>query len=173
MSTTLDKPNRYAATCVRCRGRIPAQQGLLARTDDGKWAADHIGECPDKPTVALAPVEMANRDGIYRHPDGTIYKVQQARQGSGRLYAKRLVITTCPDPACGHPTTTQPDGSHAHGHFVYAAGAIGTLQAAWRLEADAAAAFGQLYGICAMCGADLTDEKSIARGIGPRCAERF
>lgn len=156
---TLNRPNTYAAKCVRCGGRVAAEEGLLARTDTG-WAADHLGDCPEKPLTVIAPVEQINRDGIYRHPDGTIYKVQQARQGSGRLYAKRLVLDE------------QPDGSHK-GRFVYAAGAVHNLRPGWRLTLEAAAAFGRLYGVCAACAADLTDETSIARGLGPICAGKF
>lgn len=173
MPTTLSRPNRYPATCVRCRGNIPAGEGLLVRLDDGSWGADHPDQCPDKPVIAATPVQRADRDGIYRTTDGTIYKVQQARQGSGRLYAKRLTPTTCRDRHCGHPTTTQPDGTHVHGHFTYEAGAIHRLTADQRLTADTAATFGKLYGFCVACGADLTDETSIALGIGPVCRKKW
>ena len=172
MTTTLARTNRYAARCVRCGANVPAEQGLLARTDDGKWAADHPADCPTKPVTVAVPVARVTSDGIYRTPDGTVYKVQEARQGNGRLYAKRLELSTC-GGGCGHPTTVQPDGTHAHGHFEYAAGAIHQLTAAMKLDKDAAAAFGRLYGVCVRCGADLTDETSIAAGLGPVCAGRF
>lgn len=173
MTTTLSRPNRYAATCIRCRGHVPAGKGLLARTDTGTWAADHDGDCPDKPMAIATPVKLVDRDGIYLADDGTIYKVVQARQGSGRLYAKRLRMTACEDRNCGHPTAVGVDGQHRHGHFEYAAGAIHGLRDDQRLERDAAASFGKLYGCCMACGADLTDETSIARGIGPICASKW
>ncbi len=37
----------------------------------------------------------------------------------------------------------------------------------------AAVAYGKAYGICACCGRTLTNPESIARGIGPICADRF
>ena len=37
----------------------------------------------------------------------------------------------------------------------------------------AAVAFGQKFGACSICGRELTDADSIARGIGPICAERM
>lgn len=37
----------------------------------------------------------------------------------------------------------------------------------------AAIAFGKKWGKCSVCARDLSDEKSIARGIGPICAERM
>lgn len=163
MSTTLDRPNRYAATCVRCGGRVPAEAGQLARTDTGAWAADHIGECPPKPMSIAAPQPstLVDEDGIYRTDDGTIYKaVRAVVEGSGRLYAKRLILTE------------QPDGTNK-GRFTYAPGAIHTLRADQKLTLEEAAAFGRLYSTCVMCGSPLTDEDSIARGIGPICAGRF
>ncbi len=33
--------------------------------------------------------------------------------------------------------------------------------------------FGKLYGVCCRCAADLTDEDSIARGMGPVCAGKM
>ena len=36
-----------------------------------------------------------------------------------------------------------------------------------------AIAYGKKFGRCAVCNRELTDEDSIARGIGPRCAERM
>lgn len=37
------------------------------------------------------------------------------------------------------------------------------------LTPEKAAEFGKHYGVCANCGKDLTDEKSVERGIGPVC----
>lgn len=176
MSRTLTTPNRYPAACIRCRGRIPAGEGLLARDDNDRWAADHIGECPPKPMniATPQPVAKVQQDGIYRTADGTIYKVQIAKQGSGNLYAKRLDVTECASgPHCPHPTITDENGTHFHGHFTYAAGAIHTLRADQRLNDTDARAFGKLYGICCACGADLTDETSIANGIGPICGRKY
>jgi hypothetical protein len=39
--------------------------------------------------------------------------------------------------------------------------------------AKAAAAYGKETGCCACCGRELTDPESIARSIGPVCAERY
>lgn len=175
MAQTLARPNRYPANCIRCNARIPAGDGLLARTDDGSWAADHPEDCPPKATPAQPVViARASEDGIYRTADGTIYKVQIAKRGSGHLYAKRLTVSPCADgAACGHPTVVQPNGTHMHGHFDYAPGVIHTLRADQKLPHDQAARYGQMYGICCACGADLTDENSIKRGIGPVCAKYF
>ena len=38
---------------------------------------------------------------------------------------------------------------------------------------QAAIAYGQKFGSCAVCGRELTDGDSISRGIGPICAEKY
>lgn len=83
--------------------------------------------------------------------DGEIYKVQRAVHGSGNLYAKHLT----------------PSG------FEYAAGVVRRLAGARPLTIEEAKAYGALYGTCAVCGRTLTDEDSIAAGIGPVCASKF
>jgi hypothetical protein len=170
VTQTLARPNRYPAACIRCNGRVEAGAGLLARTDDGKWAADHPADCPPKPMAVAQPVARVQHDGIYQTADGTIYKVQIAKQGSGNLYAKRLVITP---NACGGCERCDGEGTCAKGTFQYAAGAIHTLRADERMSEADARAFGALYGICCACGADLTDERSIAAGIGPICGAKY
>lgn len=83
---------------------------------------------------------------------GTTYKVQVAKNGSGRRYAKAL---------------EQHDGRWI---FVYAPGVIRDLSEATCMSAEEAAQFGALYGVCCNCARDLTDERSIAAGYGPVCA---
>lgn len=100
---------------------------------------------------ASAPLEV----GIYR-VEHAIFKVQKSRE-TGNLYAKRLVI---------------PQRAGLKATFVYAAGAIRTLTVADRLTVEQAKALGHQYGICVVCGAELSDPKSVAAGIGPVCAKR-
>lgn len=98
-------------------------------------------------------------DGMYQTPDGTIYRVQLAKQGSGKLYAKRLAVTA------------KSDGSHI-GSFVYAPGAVYLLEPEDKMTMEQAKSFGKLYNVCCVCAAALTDEVSIAEGIGPVCGGR-
>lgn len=92
--------------------------------------------------------------GLYRADDGTVYKVQAARQ-SGHLYAKRLVVI-----------------EHGQASFEFEQGAIRKLRPEQRMTVEQAAAFGHQFGVCAVCGATLTDPVSVERGIGPICASR-
>jgi hypothetical protein len=172
MITTLERPNRYAGPCAYCGVRIAERKGILARTDGGAYTVVHDGPCPTA-TAPAEPVARPTQDGIYRTEDGTIYKVLIAKRGSGHLYAKRLEATDCTRPGCERRVTLAKlrgdDGAHRHGHFVYAAGMIHQLRAEQRLSEHDARVYGRLYAICVACGADLTDETSIARGIGPIC----
>jgi hypothetical protein len=91
-------------------------------------------------------------EGMYQMPDGMIAKVQRAVHGSHNLYAKALNTDT--------------------GSFDYVPGLIRRLSADQRMTVEEAKAFGLLYGRCIVCGRTLTDEKSIADGIGPICAAK-
>lgn len=86
-------------------------------------------------------------EGMYVH-DGRIYKVQHAVHGSGRLYAKELTESG----------------------FEFAKGMVYKLSPEEKMTLEQAAEYGRLYGVCCVCGATLTDEDSIAAGIGPVCA---
>jgi hypothetical protein len=94
--------------------------------------------------------------GMYRTSDGRIFKVQKAVHGSGRMYAKELV-------------------THGHGdaEFVYARGIVHTLDASQKLSLEDAKKYGALYGSCIVCARTLTNEESIAAGIGPVCGGRL
>ena len=93
-------------------------------------------------------------EGIHRLGDA-IFKVQVAVHGSGRKYAKRLIV------------------GESEGSWAYEAGAVNLLTEDTLMSLEEAQEFGALYGFCVRCGATLTDEESIARGIGPVCATRF
>lgn len=135
--------------------RVRADLPILSR--DASGLIDALMAAPRKqaPRPSAAPAGGAvTQDGMYRTPDGEIYKVQVAVHGSGNLYAKLLVV----------------DEAAKSGTFEYAAGAIRKLRPEWRMTLEQAVEFGRLYGFCVKCGATLTDEGSIERGIGPICA---
>lgn len=126
---------------------------------------DILTQCPRKAPVAasttsrtqVAPRTYAPREelaaGIYQV--GTkIYKVQRAVHGSGKMTCKLLIVDGGGWEYQGLAT-----------RFIPAGVAPMTLEQAKE--------FGRLYGICCHCGATLTDEESIAAGIGPVCAKRF
>lgn len=157
------KTNRYAGDCVRCGRNVPAETGELSKSN-GSWIVSHFPECPEAPadepkTETKPTVEEIDEDGLYVL-DETIYKVQIAKQGSGRLYAKRLEVRKV--------------GDRYESEWIYEGRKpLRKLRPENRMTEAQAAAFGQLYGICGVCGRDLTDETSIELGIGPICRQRF
>jgi hypothetical protein len=102
--------------------------------------------------VAGRPVasDRVTEVGMYQLSSGAIYRVQRSRE-SGNLYAKALNVL---------------------GGFDYEQGAMGKLSASDKMTLEQAQAFGMETGLCCVCGAFLTDAKSVARGIGPVCAGR-
>lgn len=103
--------------------------------------------------TARASVSVVTEVGMYRTSDGDVFRVKQSK--SGNLYAMRF------DP-------TAPKSER----FVYEAGSIFRISASDRMTLAEASAIGAQCGICVVCGAELSDPKSIERGIGPVCAKR-
>lgn len=120
-----------------------------------RWASEEDRPVPTPGMVAAdRPSRGPAPEGWYRR-DGDIFKVQKAVHGSGQLYAKRLTVV---------------DGK---GVWEYAKGMVWQLSVDDALTVEEAEAFGKLYGVCGVCGKVLTDEQSIARGIGPVCLARL
>jgi chromosome segregation ATPase len=98
-------------------------------------------------------LNAVTEEGMYEK-DGTIYRVVASKE-SGRWYAKQLSVD-----------------SYNKARFEYAAGAIYNLRSTDRMTVEEVASFGLRIGSCAVCARTLTDEQSIAAGIGPVCAKR-
>lgn len=131
---------------------------LLAQVQDARAKAQagtlSVSAASDLITALMA-APMLSLEGMHKVND-QVYKVQRAVHGSGALYAKQLTVL-----------------STGEYQFDYTPGAIRLLSQDTRMSMEDAAAFGHLYGRCIVCSRTLTDEDSIARGIGPVCAERF
>lgn len=110
--------------------------------------------------------KAAATEGMYRTSEGRIFKVQRAVNGSGNLYAKELKR----DVAVGNVFGAVDQGRWK---FVYSPGTIRKLRLEDKMTVDQAREFGALYGTCMICGRTLTDETSIAHGIGPICEGRM
>lgn len=118
--------------------------------------------CPPKPAVL-----QELQDGMYRNPNtGTIYKVYHTVHGNNIQVAKRLMINNS-------------DAAYYEGQgpvrvkFKYEGRApLKHLKPEYRLSLEQAREFGALYGTCCVCARTLTNELSIALGIGPVCGDR-
>lgn len=125
---------------------------------------DRWGRLSDKQLDAVErnmnrPARVANPNpvtevGMYRDDAGVVFRVKLSKQG--RLYAMRFV----------------PEAQVKSERFVYAGGAVRTLRADNRMSVADAQRIGVQFGICCVCGAELTASESVANGIGPVCAKR-
>lgn len=100
---------------------------------------------PRESATAVAPLEV----GVY-YKSGDVYRVKIS-QSSGRPYATKLV----------------------GGHFEYDPSYVRQITADDKMTLEQACDYGIQFGVCCVCGRELTDEKSVAMGIGPTCAKRF
>lgn len=129
----------------------PAVQAVLGGVPVSRKEASSIIEALLALGYATSkPKAVPVADGFYVLADN-IYKVQTS-PNSGRSYAKVL---------------------NANGSFNFVPGGIAKLAKAEKLTLELAKKYGKLYGMCVICGRTLTDEESIAAGIGPICAGKF
>lgn len=104
----------------------------------------------NRPRVTRTGAKVTT-EGFYQH-DGQVYRVLTSKT-TGNLWAKRL----------------DQSGETDAWSWSYAQGAMAYLSAEEVMTTEEAAAFGRATGTCAFCGLELTDPKSIERGIGPVC----
>jgi hypothetical protein len=137
------------AEAILADARLLWKDGYLTRVRASEVIADLL-PLP-KSESAAAPAEAP--EGMHRF-GGHIWKVQRSPE-TGRAYAK--VLEVAPDKASGWG-------------FTYVPGGLRNLHEGTRLSLEEAKEFGALYGTCCVCGRTLTNEESIAAGIGPVCA---
>lgn len=126
---------------------------------------DRFGRLSDKQMDAVErnmarPVRQANPNpvtevGMYRDADGVVFRVKRSRE-SGNLYAMRF----------------HPEAQVRSERFTYERGGIYRLTADQRMTVEQAQELGVQFGICCVCGAELTVTENVQRGIGPVCARR-
>lgn len=148
---------------------LAAEQGEEVQTSYTKdEASDEITRLlkarDEAPKGQVRTSGRVTEDGMYRTPEGEIYKVQIAVHGSGHLYAKKLVKLD--EPKVGKTFVKTHD-------FVMESGAIRKLTPAMKMSKEQAQEWGKLYGSCCRCGKTLTKEASIDRGMGPVCAGKM
>lgn len=170
--------NRYPGSCAECGGNVPAMEGNLSK-ENGKWVTRHVeGGCavstpqtaPDAAQTAPAGAALdlsVLPSGRYAVPgsdsrlklqidvvakgkwEGWVFVKDAAEYGQGKRY-----------------------GSQKPGQ-LYRGQVESELAAVLADPKAAAAAYGHLVGRCGVCNARLEDEQSVARGIGPVCAQKF
>lgn len=115
---------------------------------DKSTASSLIDSLLRAPKVRAAAPRVELSEGMYMH-DGKVYRVK--RSEAGHLYASELVGRK----------------------FQFARGMMRVIQPEDRMTLEQAKAYGVEYGICCVCGRLLTNEVSVAEGIGPICSGRL
>ena len=108
---------------------------------------------PDE-TIDFPPIQRALRPGFYRRADGEIFRIRLNRERS-KVYTMRWV--------------KRGDGFT----FAFAPEALATLTATDVLPLDEAREISRAAGQCVVCAGFLSDAKSLAAGIGPKCAKNW
>jgi hypothetical protein len=103
------------------------------------------GDTPETTTSALA-------EGVYFKDDKYILIYTTKK---GYLAGKLLTIF------------------NGKGHWNYAKGIMAGVTADHRLTAEQASVFGKTHAFCVFCARDLTDQRSLAVGYGPTCADNY
>lgn len=185
------RANKYGAKCILCDGWVEGEQGLLAKTADGNWAAEHI-ECPSmameaaaldnvKPEVAQVPqVKVKGQvlyDGIYTYETMTAHRTFRLRTQpmDSDFMPGRQIISHL----------TGPDNTHDYEKFGHVM-PDGTLKV-WKRHEDkvtlvkhAREFLADPHGpnvlaavACYACGRTLTVPASVNNGLGPECARKY
>jgi hypothetical protein len=136
----------YISTLIAERG-YPEPVDLKTLTS--RTASELISKLMAMPKLGRG-IDKALSQGMY-HLAGDIYRLKESRQ-TGRLYATRLTI------------------DHK---FEYAPGIAYRLTSENKMTLEQAKAYGVETGFCCVCGAFLTDERSVRDGIGPVCAKKY
>jgi hypothetical protein len=152
------RTNKYGGKCGKCGAWVAEGAGRIEKPQGSpKWVTFHLdGQCSTTPATPAAPTVEAD-EGLYVHDDGMVRRVYMTR--NERLGCKVLVV----------------EGDH--GSLQYEKGGVRIVQDAiaagtvHKCSQDEAAAFGRLHGFCMNCGLDLDDDRSLAAGYGPYCAD--
>lgn len=166
-------PNRYGGHCWRCGAWLEADTGIAVQTshvaserfhDDAQrryqWQVQHIGDCP-APVVTVAMVKAehdvpAGRYAIDTSTGLAFYRVDRPTEGK---WAGRTFVSVQAGP---NLFPVRDVGAR-----------LGILATIAKDPAAASMRYGRELGHCGVCGLELTNEESRARGIGPICAGKM
>lgn len=104
--------------------------------------------------------------GYYAAPDGSTRLKVRINRGTNRWQGYIFVTDGAVYGQARNYGMQRPGG-------VYQGQIEGPLRAIIADPAAASAAYGRLTGSCGVCGRHLEDELSVARGIGPICADKM
>lgn len=164
------RANAYGGKCKTCGVYVAAQAGLLGGTKGAFFVTHKPGECPT-PKAAVPTVEVA--EGLYVSPsDASVWKVYMTQNG-------RLGVMVPDQQAIARRLAAK-----AAGETIARTKALVYVKGGLRLVGERAAAndlrlmtqeeartFGRTTATCCNCGLPLDDDRSVAAGYGPVCAD--
>ncbi len=143
-------------------GRLTDRQLAAVRKCMGVEAARRA-----RPDTTFTGVDLRSvPDGNYSVPNGTTRLKVRIDRGTGKWQGYIFV-----SDAAEYGSRCRYGMQSAH--MLYRGGVVDALKAIIADPIAASAAYGRLTGTCGVCGRKLEDEVSVARGIGPVCAEKF
>jgi hypothetical protein len=167
----LDALNKYGSLTER---QMETVQRLTVQSAERQVArvAEQAARAESAPVVSVEAIEVAFNNA----------------KGSGVKFPKLRLDTFVFSPAGENSKNAGAIYIKSKGDGVYLGKVMGgrlftsrdcTTEAAERITAvasdpkQAAVAYGMKFGACSVCGRQLTDSDSVARGIGPICAENY
>lgn len=120
---------------------------------------------------AAAPqdgIDVSSLKGYYAVPNGeTRLKIRVKHPGKDSKYHGWVFVDDGAHYGSGQKYGSQRPGGKYRGMIVE------QLRAILADPYEAQVAYGKLTGVCGHCGRPLEDAESVARGIGPVCAEKY
>ena len=177
--------NRYSKACVSCGQSVAAEAGFASLVG-GKWLTTHrdgdCGQAPAKTGVDLIVVDQfltatghGNRTAFFAHPAHQHGPVEDTRQrikvvlNEKSQWLSVFDANTYAGEEAGFGTKF---GSQRPGSGDYHGDALDLIEAIVSNPAGSLSAYGHLTGTCSICRRPLEDAESLARGIGPVCADK-
>ena len=178
--------NRYSKACALCGQSVEAEAGFAGLVAGGKWITTHRdGDCGQAPASTgldltdldqyLTKTGHGNRTAFFAHPAHQHGPVEDTRQrikvvlNEKSQWLSVFDANTYAGDEAGFGTKF---GSQRPGSGEYHGDAVDLIESIVANPAGALAAYGHLTGTCSICRRPLEDAESLARGIGPICADK-
>lgn len=150
----------------------PVREGIQHYLANGKFtfgiASDTIGLIKAFIAAEMGGGDPVTEPGLYVHEgNGAFYLVKRSQ--IGRLYAMDLVINDAGERNEDGTWRIKPrfEWVYQNGHSR-----VKQLQAGWKATQEQIKQWGDIWGHCLKCHAELTVQKSIDQGMGDTCYKK-
>lgn len=178
--------NRYANRCALCGQTVAVESGFASLVAGGKWMTTHrdgdCGQAPASTGIDLTALDQyltstghGNLTAFFAHPAHADGPVESTRQRIKVVFNEKsqwLSVFDANTYAGEQDGFGTKFGSQRPGSGEYHGDAVDLIESIVANPAGALAAYGHLTGTCSICRRPLEDAESIAKGIGPICADK-